>query len=90
MIKRAKKDVNQDEIVETLRGLGYSVCITHMLGDGFPDIVVGKHDQNWLFEIKNPEYKWKLTPKEEMFFSSWLGQVDTIESAEDALKIIGV
>jgi len=37
-----KVDRNQEEIVDDLRGLGFSVHITADVGRDFPDIVVGR------------------------------------------------
>ena len=83
-----KVDVNQPEIVDNLRRLGYSVAVTSDLGKGFPDIIAGKHGRNWLFEIKNPEYDCKLTEAEEQFHAKWRGQIDVIRSAAEALEIM--
>lgn len=86
-----KRDGNHSSIVSDLEVLGYSVATTADLGDGFPDIVVGIHGNNFLFEIKNPEQppsKRKLTPDEEVFRNKWRGQYDVIETWEDAVKII--
>jgi len=84
-------DGNQDSIAKALSKLGYSVHRTHMVGDGFPDIVVGAGKTNYLFEIKNPDMspsKRKLSPDEEIFHLSWQGQVDVILSLHDALEVI--
>ena len=67
-------DLNQAEIVRGLRALGYSVRHTHSIGKGFPDIVIGKHGNNLLVEIKQDENE-KLTHDELEFFASWQGAV---------------
>jgi Holliday junction resolvase len=88
---RARVDDNQKKIVEQLRRCGYSVYCTHAVGKGFPDIVVGAANRNYLFEIKDEKKtasQKKLTEHEEKFFQTWSGQVSIIESAEDALLII--
>ena len=41
MRQDARKDANQTQIVDALRGVGATVAITSMLGHGFPDLVVG-------------------------------------------------
>ena len=93
---RAKVDANQPEIVRDLRSVpGVVVTSTAAIGNGFPDIVVGYDHRNWLFEIKNPEMepsKRRLTPMEILFHENWKlsGQVDVIETAEDAMKIMGI
>jgi len=84
----SKSDANQQEIIDSLRYLGWSVHATHRLGSGFPDIVVGVRGENWLFEIKNPEYDCKLTDDEQEFFDTWQGQVHVITTAREAIEYI--
>ncbi len=72
-----------------------SVAHTHAVGKGFPDIICCscKSNQNYLFEIKDPDKlpsQRKLTPDEKEFHKKWQGQIDIIETVEDALKIIGI
>jgi Holliday junction resolvase len=89
--RAAKIDANQKKVVEQLRRCGFSVYCTHMIGRGFPDIVVGANNRNYLFEIKDEEKtasRKKLTPDEEKFFQTWSGQVSIIENTDDALLII--
>ncbi len=88
-------DSNQPEIVAKLRAVpGVVVFHTHEVGKGLPDLVVSYRGktQNFLFEIKDPDKpksKRKLTPKEQVFHDTWPGQVDVIETAEEALLIMG-
>ena len=92
MRRAARIDDNQNEIVKALRNVGASVAITSQMGKGFPDIVVGYRGLNFLFEIKDGNKvpsKRKLTDDEVQFFGNWHGQVDIVESIDDALKIIG-
>ena len=63
----ARKDANQDEIVDAIRAAGRSVATTHQLGAGFPDLCVGGTLEtmcprckyayhilyNWLCELKD-------------------------------------
>lgn len=72
MRRNAKKDVNQTEIVNQLRDIpGVSVAITHRLGGGFPDIVIGYKNHNLLVELKSEGGK--LNEAEEKFSDSWRG-----------------
>ena len=82
MPKRA--DGNQKAITAALRKVGASVQCLHTIGKGCPDILVGWHGVNFLFEIKQPGGK--LTPDESKFFETWAGQVDIIFSAEEAIQ----
>ena len=85
-------DSNQPEIVADLRAFpGVTVTHTHEVGKGFGDIVCGYRNRSYLFEIKDPAKpasKRKLTPAEYKFHKSWTGQIDVIETAEEALLIM--
>ena len=89
---RAKKiDANQNEVVAALRKIpGCSVAITSMVGQGFPDLVVGYKYRNYLIELKDgkkPPSARKLTPDEQKFFSTWQGEVWVCNSLDDVLQI---
>lgn len=89
MIRAAKIDTNQTEIVAQLRKIpGVSVRSVAQL-KGFCDIIVGYKYQNFLFEIKKTE-KSGLTYKEKLFQSRWRGQVKTVTNVEQILKVIGI
>lgn len=87
---RGRVDDNQTDIVQTFKGAGYSVAITSNLGNGFPDIVVGKYGINLLVEIKDgakSPSKRKLTEDELRFHQNWRGLVFVVESPEDVEEI---
>ena len=71
MSRIRKVDLNQQEIVRELRAMGYSVRHTHIIGKGFPDIVIGKHGVSVLVEIKRAGEP--LTHDEKEFFETWKG-----------------
>lgn len=87
-----KVDANQKQLVSSLRCIpNLSVFCTHMIGKGFPDIVVGYKGKNYLFEIKDgtkAESQRKLTIAEHSFFMNWRGQVNIANNLDDILKII--
>ena len=86
-----KVDDNQAEIVRDLRKMYFSVRSTAMVGNGFPDIVVGFLGNNWMFEIKDPDKPpsgKKLTPKEKDFHEAWRGQVHIVETVDDILDVM--
>jgi hypothetical protein len=93
MRKRGRSDDNQEEIARVLRLYpNISVAVTSAIGGGFPDIVVGFREKNYLFEIKNPKQvpsKRKLTQQEADFSQSWSGQWAVAESVSDILTAIG-
>lgn len=81
---RARKvDSTQSEFVKYLRDHGCSVFITSMVGNGFPDIIVGHAGRNYLVEIKDgakPLSAQRLTTKEIKFHNTWQGDVSIINS----------
>lgn len=86
-------DANQSKIVKELRSLGAVVQSIAALGDGVPDLLVGWRGKNFLFEVKDwrqPPSKRRLTPKERQWHALWqtVGQVSTIETTEEALKVM--
>lgn len=94
MRQDARKDANQDQIIADLRrsDIGASVAVTHQLGNGVPDIVVGFRGENFLIEIKDgskPPSARRLTPDEKDFHMGWQGQIDVANDLDDVLRIIG-
>jgi len=83
----AKTDENQTEIVEVARSLHASVALTHQLGKGFPDLVVGLLGTvNLLWEIKTEQGE--LNEREKRFHTGWRGQIKVVRSAEEAEREI--
>lgn len=91
---RAKKiDDNQNLIVKQLRRCGVSVAITSMVGHGFPDLVIGIRDKNYLIELKDGNKsasRKQLTTAEKRFADIWAGQVNKAESFDEIKLIIGL
>ena len=90
MRRRGRTDANQTEIVKVFRKLGFSVAVTSMIGQGFPDIIIGKHKCNWLIEIKDGKKvlsQRDLTDDEEEFISNWKGSVFLVETIEQAIAL---
>ena len=87
-------DENQAQIVKELRQAGCTVQSLGAVGDGCPDLLVGcLAYRNHLFEVKNPNKppsKRRLTTEQVQWHNTWKGQVDVIETAEDALKLMGL
>lgn len=93
MRTKAKKDDNQDEIVEALRAAGASVAITSAQHKGFPDLVVGYDGKTYLMEVKDGSKvpsKQRLTPDQERFFADWKGHVCVVNSVDAALAVLGL
>jgi Holliday junction resolvase len=81
--QKRRSDGNQPEIVAQLRSLGCTVQILSGVGHGCPDIIVGWHGKNYLFEIKMPGGQ--ITPDEKEFAQYWKGQSTLIRNAEQAI-----
>lgn len=91
MRRAARVDGNQASIVKDLRTYGATVQHLHTIGEGCPDILVGWRRRNYLFEVKDPgkiPSKRVLTKDEEIWHAEWRGQINTIETFDDALAII--
>lgn len=92
MRRASKIDSNQPTIVAGLRKAGATVAMTHMIGKGFPDAVVGYRGVNYLLEIKDdgkPPSARKLTSDEVEWHTAWRGKVVVVENLEQALIAIG-
>jgi len=91
--RKAKVDDNQSEIVDALRKAGCSVTITSGQADGFPDIVVGFRDINYLIEIKDGSKvpsKRKLTPDQVKWHKRWNGKAHVVKNVTEAFKVVGL
>ena len=88
MVAPKRVDKNQPQIVRHLRDVpGVSVAHTHIIGKGFPDIIVGFRDRNYLIEIKTE--KGTLTSDEQEWHETWRGQVNVARTSEEILRLIG-
>lgn len=86
MAKRVDK--NQSEIVRYLREYWKaSVFPTHMVGGGFPDIVVGFNSKTFLIEIKSSPNS-KLTTKQQHFIDNWQGNYYIVSNTQDVDSIL--
>lgn len=74
MRRKAKVDKNQPEVVGKLRDAGFTVALTHQLGQGFPDFVIAYAGLTCLVELKSDEKK-KLTKDEGTFCDTWNGHI---------------
>ena len=85
MRRKARKDLNQDSIVASLRGVGATVYVTN--NPALPDLVVGYRGRNFLLEVKGD--KGRLTPDQVEFFDTWRGQAEVVHNEKEALLTIG-
>jgi hypothetical protein len=80
-----RSDVNQADIVKTLRKCGATVDI---IGEPL-DLLVGWRGMNYLMEVK-PDAKSKLRPSQVEFFATWRGQKARVNSVSEALAVLGI
>lgn len=86
-----RADINQEEIVSKFRSVGASVLILSQVGDGAPDLLVGFCKKNHLFEIKNPDTKYKLSTEQIIFADKWKGaDIKVIRSWQEGFKELGI
>ena len=85
MKRKAKRDLNEKEIVAALRKMGATVEFLDLTNG--PDILVGHHGKNYLFEVKQPgkelrqeQLEWKI---------AWYGRCNTVHTIEEALLFMG-
>lgn len=91
MRRAARQDGNHGIIVGYFERFGCSVANTHMVGNGFPDIVVGLNQKSALVEIKDPakpKSKRVLTGDEKKFQDGWKGNYFIVEDLEDVIALV--
>ena len=87
----AKVDANQREIIRILRDCGVTVQPLHTVGKGTPDLLCGYRGQNVLLEVKDGNRNGsRLTDAQQAWHRTWRGQVAVVETADDALRTLGV
>lgn len=90
-MRARRTDDNQSEIVGAMRAAGASVNDTSMVGNGFPDTVVGICGLTALAEIKDGEKspsRRKLNKKQIEFHATNKGWVAVLETVDDGLSLI--
>lgn len=83
----ARVDSNQAQIVAALRDVGATVQVLSAVGQGCPDLLVGRQGVNYLIECKVGHGR--LTPDEERWHELWNGEVYICRDVDDALRIVG-
>jgi len=87
MRRAPRLDGNHHEIADYLRNLGWSVVSTAGLGNGFPDLIVGRPGYSCLIEVKDgslPPSARKLTLDEKRFAERWTGPYIVATSPQEA------
>ena len=84
MRRAAKVDANQPQIVKDLRKLGYSVDVNHN------DILVGKNNFNFWYEIKNVDGRNRKQEGQEKLEQEWKGHYKIVNSLDEILADINI
>jgi len=82
----AKSDLNQQEIVDALRGIGCQVDSLHRVGGGVPDLLVSFRGITTVIEVKRPGGK--LTGKQWSWWREHNGSGAVVENITEALDHI--
>jgi hypothetical protein len=86
--RAAKRDDNEQEIVDVLLAVGCSVSRIYD-DDGFPDLVVGRPMANYILEVK-VRGKGKLTDKQKEWHARWKGPKVIVFDWYEALVAVGL
>lgn len=90
MRHRGRRDANHAEIVKSLRACGCSVLDLGNVGNGCPDLCIGRNGETRLIEVKDgnkPPSARQLTDAETRFHKSWKGKIHIVESV-DGVKFL--
>jgi hypothetical protein len=93
MRQRGRVDYNQHEIVAALRLVGCSVESLAPVGNGVPDLLVGRGGRNFLLEVKDggkSPSRIRLTRDQVAWHREWRGKVYVVSSVDEALAAVGV
>ena len=81
------RDDNEGDILKALEAIGCSVFRL----DVPCDLLCGYRGRTYILEVKNPDQPKsarKKTKAQDKFFAEWNGQIDIVESAEQAIRIV--
>ncbi len=89
MARRASRiDDTQKEIVKRLRAFGCSVHVCSSIGDGYPDLCVGRGGTTFLLECKTG--LGVLTEAQKKWHATWAGHAAIVRTPEEALNAVGI
>ncbi len=83
----AKTDANHQQLMDAFRALGCSVLDLSRLGQGAPDLLVGKLGRSVLVEVKRDK-KASLTDDQIKFMGAWKGAVMVVTDTFDVEKAV--
>lgn len=84
MRRAAKRDLNEQVIVQAFRRLGWSVA--YLSGPGCPDLLVAKAGRLVLVEVKGK--RGRLTPAQIAWHAAWgIYGLEVVRSVDDVIAI---
>jgi Holliday junction resolvase len=92
-MRARRTDSNHQQTVKAFRDLGCTVLDLSRVGQGCPDLLVGKHGDNILVEIKDGAKcasRTKLTADECGFHQTWKGRVAIVKNLDDVLDVVKI
>ena len=90
MRRAARVDGSHSLIVDTLRNVGCSVQSLAQVGDGAPDLLVGRAGRNYLLEVKTVARASQLNETQAQWHRLWRGKVCVVRTPEEALVAVGL
>lgn len=97
MRRAARIDANHAEVAAAFRQLGCTVLSLAAVGDGCPDLLIGKGGtsgfggKSALIEVKDgtkPPSKRMLTPDQTEFHKAWRGPIFIVDSLEQIPHVV--
>jgi Holliday junction resolvase len=86
-MRKARVDVNQNEIVLALRQIGCTVILLHKVGSGVPDLLVGFRGITYLLEVKQAKGKTNLL--QEQWYAQWNGRApNVVRTIDEAIAAV--
>ena len=84
----ARRDATHKAVVMALRAIGCSVVDLGGVGDGVPDLLVGRNGRSWLLEVKS--LKGRVNPLQATWAARWRGpKVRVVHDAAEAVAVVG-
>jgi Holliday junction resolvase len=82
-----KVDGNQRDIIATFESCGFTVVNLSRVGEGCPDLLIGRAGKCWLVEAKNPEGRNRIEQSQIDFAEAWNGpDIAIVRTVEDVVR----
>ena len=91
MRRRPRIDGNHRAVTEALEAVGASVQSLAAVGDGCPDLLVGRGGCIWLIEVKDGSKRAsarQLTKDQRDWINWFNGEVHIVTSVDEALRVV--